>query len=174
MSAHGTLHSHDGRHTVTFERELSQPIDVVWSAITEPDHLEHWFPTTIDGERAAGAHVDFRFRDVEHSKWDFDGTITEFRPPHVFGLRWGDQDVRLELTANGGSTHLQFTTTFDDAAIVARDSSGWHVCLDALVAHLAGERRHGARHRDHPRDRGLRRRLPRAVRRRVRRPDRHA
>jgi len=139
MTAHGSLQTVDGRPTVTFERDLPHPVATVWRALTEPEHLAQWFPTTIDGERRAGAHVDFRFRDVGHSDWDFDGAITEFDPPRVFALRWGEQDIRFELTPTDVGARLRFTAAFDEPGIVVRDSSGWHVCVDGLVGHLAGE-----------------------------------
>ena len=28
----------------------SHPPEKVWRALTEPEHLAHWFPTTIEGE----------------------------------------------------------------------------------------------------------------------------
>ena len=51
----------DGRWQLRFTRTLSHPPDKVWRAITEPEHLLHWFPTTIEGERAAGAALRFSF-----------------------------------------------------------------------------------------------------------------
>lgn len=139
MSDYGTLHTVGDRHIVTFERQLPHPIEVVWAAVTEPAHLDHWFPTTIEGERARGALVEFKFRDAEHATWNFDGTITELDPPHTFALQWGPEAIRIELTAVDGGTRLVFTTAFDDPGIVARDSSGWHVCIASLAAHLRGD-----------------------------------
>src|SRR5436309_190483 len=51
----------DGRWRLRFTRTLPYPREKVWRAITEPEHLEHWFPTTIEGERAAGAPLRFAF-----------------------------------------------------------------------------------------------------------------
>jgi uncharacterized protein YndB with AHSA1/START domain len=139
MTEYGTLQTIDGTNIVTFERLLPHPIEIVWAAITEPSHLDHWFPTTIEGDRAAGAHVEFKFRDAANAAWNFEGTITVFDPPRTFALRWGPEEIRFELTPIDGGTRLVFTTAFDEPAIVARDSSGWHVCVGSLVAHLRGE-----------------------------------
>ncbi|PZG03110.1 SRPBCC domain-containing protein, partial [Nonomuraea aridisoli] len=47
-----TLHP-DGRTTLRLQRRLPHPPEKVWRAITEPEHLAAWFPTTvtIDGDR---------------------------------------------------------------------------------------------------------------------------
>ena len=59
---YGTLDTlQDGRSQLRFTRALAHPPEKVWAAITEPEHLAHWFPTTIDGERAAGAPLRFTF-----------------------------------------------------------------------------------------------------------------
>jgi uncharacterized protein YndB with AHSA1/START domain len=61
----GKLEERDGRWQLTFVRRLPHPPEKVWRAITEPDHLDAWFPTTIEGERAPGAELQFRFREDE-------------------------------------------------------------------------------------------------------------
>src|ERR1700737_5024670 len=58
----GTLEqTDDGPSRLRFVRILPHPPERVWRAITEPDELIHWFPTTIEGERAAGAALRFSF-----------------------------------------------------------------------------------------------------------------
>jgi uncharacterized protein YndB with AHSA1/START domain len=59
---YGTLEQRDdGRWQLRFTRTLRHPPDKVWRAITEPEHLAQWFPTTIEGDRAAGAPLRFSF-----------------------------------------------------------------------------------------------------------------
>ena len=45
----GRLERRDGQVFVTFIRKLPHPPSTVWRALTEPDHLAAWFPTTIEG-----------------------------------------------------------------------------------------------------------------------------
>jgi uncharacterized protein YndB with AHSA1/START domain len=127
----------DGRWQLRFTRRLPHPPEKVWRALTEPEHLAHWFPTTIEGERAAGAPLRFSFRDGEASA--FDGEMITFEPPSALEFRWGDDVVRLELRAEGDGTELTLLDTLDDRGKGARDAAGWHVCLDKLAAHLRGE-----------------------------------
>ena len=59
---YGTLdQTQSGRWQLCFKRSLAHSQDKVWEAITDPEHLARWFPTTIEGERAAGAPLRFSF-----------------------------------------------------------------------------------------------------------------
>jgi uncharacterized protein YndB with AHSA1/START domain len=59
---YGTLRQlDDGRFQLRFTRTLAHPQERVRLAITEREHVAAWFPTTIQGERAAGAPLRFSF-----------------------------------------------------------------------------------------------------------------
>ncbi len=126
----------DGRWQLRFTRTLAHPQDKVWRAITEPEHLRHWFPTTIEGERAAGATLRFGFPEDQFPA--FDGEMLAYEPQSVMELRWGTDVVRLELEAVAQGTRLTLLDILDEHGKAARDGAGWHTCLDALDAHLAG------------------------------------
>jgi len=121
-----------GEHEVTlrFARRLPHPPAKVWRALTEPEHLAAWFPTTVEGERAAGSELRFGFREGQAPP--FDGRMLAFDPPALMELIWGDERLRFELTPDGGGTLLTFTATFAELGRAARDGAGWHVCLDLL------------------------------------------
>jgi uncharacterized protein YndB with AHSA1/START domain len=127
----------DGRWQLRFERTLPHPPEKVWRALTEPEHLAHWFPTTIEGERAAGAPLRFSFPLGEAEP--FDGKMLAFEPPTLMELLWGTDVVRLELRAVDGGTALTLLDTLDERGKAARDGAGWHTCLDALAADLDGD-----------------------------------
>lgn len=126
----------DGRWQLRFTRTLAHPREKVWRAISEPEHLVHWFPTTIDGERAAGAPLRFSFPAGDAPP--FDGTMLAFEPPSLMELAWGHDVLRLELEATDGGTRLTLFDVLEDQGKAARDGAGWHTCLDGLAAHLAG------------------------------------
>jgi uncharacterized protein YndB with AHSA1/START domain len=120
----------------------------VWRALTEEQHLKTWFPTTIEGElrpEAAGASLRFRHRDVAAPPTE--GELIACEPPRLLEFTWGfSGDARdrpehtcFELRPEGDGCILTFTTTYDAVGKSARDAAGWHVCLDALERHLAGE-----------------------------------
>jgi uncharacterized protein YndB with AHSA1/START domain len=134
---HGTLeHGADGRWQLRFTRSLRHPPDKVWRALTEPEHLAAWFPTTIEGQRQAGAHLTFAFPEGQAPS--FEGEYLVYDPPRVLELRWGNDMLRFELQPSEAGTQLTVLDTFDEQGRAARDGAGWHVCLDGLAAHLDG------------------------------------
>jgi len=132
----GRLERRDGQVLVTYTRRFPHPPGTVWRALTEPDQLGAWFPTTIDGERAAGAALRFGFENDEAPP--FDGEMLVYEPPCSMTLRWGDEVLRFEVEAQGDGSVLSLTVTFDEVGKVARDGAGWHACLDLLGAVVAG------------------------------------
>jgi uncharacterized protein YndB with AHSA1/START domain/DNA-binding transcriptional ArsR family regulator len=137
-SMYGTCEQlEDGRWQLRFTRELPHPPERVWRAITEPGHLAKWFPTTIDGDRAAGAPLRFTFPNGEAEP--FDGEMLAFDPPRAIELRWGPDVIRIELRPAGDGTELTLLDTLEERGKAARDGAGWHTCLDALEAALRGD-----------------------------------
>jgi uncharacterized protein YndB with AHSA1/START domain len=134
---YGQLERRDGRLLLHFTRRLPHPPQKVWRALTEPEHLAAWFPTTIDGERAAGAKLHFRHRD--HEAPPIDGEMLAFDPPSLMELRWGEDILRFELEPEGDGTVLALTNTFDEFGKAARDGAGWHACLDQLEYEVGGQ-----------------------------------
>ena len=129
-----TLQTVDGRAVLRFERRLAHPPEKVWRAITEPAHLEHWFPAAVEGERAIGAPLRFVFREGEAPP--LEGRITELEEPRVFAFTWGESLLHLELRPEDGGCTLVFTHTFDDRFSAASYTVGWQGCLDALASLL--------------------------------------
>ncbi|GAA3595950.1 hypothetical protein GCM10022419_094050 [Nonomuraea rosea] len=124
MNDNLTIHP-DGRTTLRMQRRLPHPPAKVWRAITQPEHLAHWFPAniTIDGDR-----ITYGFGPQGH--------ITELDPPHVFAHTWGDDELRWELHPDGDGSILTLTHTFTDLHGAASFAAGWHTCIQALLAHL--------------------------------------
>lgn len=133
----GSLEHHEDAWTLTFVRRLPHPPEKVWRAITEPEHLAAWFPTTIEGERAPGVPLRFAFPGGEVAP--IDGLMIGCDPPRLLEFRWGgDETLRFELQPDGEGTRLTLINTIRDVGKAARDSAGWDVCLDTLAHHLDG------------------------------------
>jgi uncharacterized protein YndB with AHSA1/START domain len=122
--------------TLRFVRQLSHSPERVWRALTEPADLEAWFPTTIEGDRAAGATLTFAFRHGEADA--FTGRMIACEPPRLLEFLWGTDRIRIELEANAQGTRLTLSDTVDQNGKAARDAAGWHVCLDGLAGLLDG------------------------------------
>jgi uncharacterized protein YndB with AHSA1/START domain len=129
----------DDRPTLRFERRIAHPVAAVWSAIADPAELAHWFPSDVSGEIRADGHLTFTFA-VEHDVPPMEGDVTEFDPPHALAFWWGEDHVRFELSPaeEGAQTDLRFTVQLGSVDKAARDSAGWHVCLDRFAAWLDG------------------------------------
>jgi uncharacterized protein YndB with AHSA1/START domain len=130
----GILERVGDRSVLRFRRELGHRREKVWRALTEPEHLTGWFPTSIDGERAAGAHLRFSFPVGEGD--GFDGEMIAYEPPALLEFRWGPDTLRFELEESGRNTILTFTDTFGEIGRAARDAAGWHASLDVLEYEL--------------------------------------
>jgi uncharacterized protein YndB with AHSA1/START domain len=128
----GTVDRHGDVSELRYERHLAHPRERVWRALTEDAHLAAWFPTTIEGVRAAGAPLHFSFRQSEGEP--FDGRMLAFDLPELMELRWADDVLRFELAADGDAgCRLSLTVTLAEYGKAARDAAGWHVCLEQLA-----------------------------------------
>jgi uncharacterized protein YndB with AHSA1/START domain len=133
----GQLEETGGRWHLRFTRRLPHAPEKVWRALTEPEHLDAWFPTTVEGERVAGAALRFSFREGEGPP--FDGEMLTYDPPSLLEFRWGDDTLRFELERDGEGTVLTLVDTLETKGKAARDAAGWELCLDILAYHLSGQ-----------------------------------
>jgi uncharacterized protein YndB with AHSA1/START domain len=135
----GELDRHGERWQLRFTRELAYPAEKVWRAVTEPEHLDAWFPQRVVGEWRAGAPLAFESRDGEFPP--FDGQVLACEPPSLLEFRWGPDVIRFEIVPHAepatGCTFRLFDE-FGELGKAARDAAGWHTCLDVLENHLGG------------------------------------
>jgi uncharacterized protein YndB with AHSA1/START domain len=129
----------DDEHPILrFKRELRHPVDAVWRAVTEPEELAQWFPTTVELDPRPGGQMKFTFPGGEAP--EMRGEVIEFDPPHRFAFTWGEDRLSFELESRSGDECvLRFEVVLDSREKSARDAAGWHACLDALVQRLDGE-----------------------------------
>lgn len=120
---------------VRLERDLSDPPELVWAALTERDQLREWFPCDViveGGEWRVGAAISFPF-PPEVIEMTLTGEVLAVDEPRALSFTWGEETLHFELTSSDGGTHLVLIDELPaDAA--ARNAAGWESCLD----HLAG------------------------------------
>jgi uncharacterized protein YndB with AHSA1/START domain len=139
-----TLRTVDGRVELRMERRLAHPPEKVWRALTEPDHLNRWYPfQATELELRVGGRIAFD----DGTGTTVEGVVTELDPPRVFAFtqdasavlqREGDNHLRFELRPDGDGCLLVFTHTFHDRPHAAANAAGWHACFDALDAVVNG------------------------------------
>jgi len=150
----GTLETVDGKPVLRFERLLAHPPGKVWTAITDPAEMAHWFPAAVEfpagpgpgSSPRPGAPMRFSFGDdaIDLGGRYREGEVLEFDPPKVYAFRWFDSVLRFELVPEAAGCRLVFTHAFSGAGTwgdrpsAVRNAVGWDACLDALNARLDG------------------------------------
>ncbi len=142
----GTV-TYEGEYaTITFERRYSHPIDTVWNALTDPEHLARWYMTKARLEARPGGSIDY-VSGV--SQFHVTGKILTWDPPRVFEHEWnvepreflprGERSVvRWELTSDGDGTILRITHRHLTAQTAKGFVAGTHAFLDRLGDELDG------------------------------------
>jgi uncharacterized protein YndB with AHSA1/START domain len=140
-----TLRTVDDRAVLRMERRLAHPPEKVWRALTEPDHLNQWYPFQATAlELRVGGRI--AFDDGEGAI--VEGVVTELDPPRVLAFtqdasavlpREGDNRLRFELRPDGDGCLLIFTHTFKDRPHAAANAAGWDACFDALELVVDGK-----------------------------------
>jgi uncharacterized protein YndB with AHSA1/START domain len=135
-----TLLEADGRVALRFVRSLAHPREKVWRAITESEHLQHWMPCDLVGDRAEGASLEVPFWPEHVRAYGLESTPTltgevlVWQPPEVFEWMWSTDRLRWELEPDGDGTRLTFTTWLGEVGHgVEKTAAGYHVCLDQLA-----------------------------------------
>lgn len=126
-----TLLKAGARPVLRFERNLPEPPEEVWRAVTDPVEMRSWFPTRIEIEEwKVGAELTHHFD--EHDIDPLPGTVLEWDPPCRVSFTWGTDTISFELTpsAHGGTAFV--LTEELDASHAARNAAGWEACLDRL------------------------------------------
>jgi uncharacterized protein YndB with AHSA1/START domain len=132
----GELEQAGDRWRLRFARDLAHPPEKVWRAVTEPGHLDAWFPQRIVGGWAVGAPLTFESPRGEHPP--FDGEVLACEPPSLLEFRWGTDVIRFEIVPSPRGCTFVLTDTFAELGKAARDAAGWHACVDFLEQHLSG------------------------------------
>lgn len=145
-----------GALTVTRTVTINAPIEKVWAAITEAEHIARWFgQSAVLDEVAVGATGVFSFEGYG----DFPVRIEELDPLRAIAYRWSNDNARaldpdqvdpdhstvfrFTLEPLDGGTQLTvvetgFGTLADPAASLESNRGGWTSELDELVSYLEG------------------------------------
>ncbi|WP_239520787.1 SRPBCC domain-containing protein [Blastococcus saxobsidens] len=76
----------DGRQRLEFERSWPDPVEDVWSALTEPDRLARWIGT-FDGDRRPGGTGTFTMTHEDQPVGE-PMTIEVCEPPNRLVVAW--------------------------------------------------------------------------------------
>jgi uncharacterized protein YndB with AHSA1/START domain len=138
------------------EIRIKAPIEVVWSIVTEPEHLGSWLGDSAEVDLRPGGEMVLKFGEVGTA----DCTVERVERPNLFAFRWvtpePDRDpslqegyatlVEFQLRAEGDGTTLRVVesgfaglpgTDAENAALAERHTGGWGSFLDSLATYVA-------------------------------------
>ena len=126
----------DGRPTVRVERRYPHPIDKVWRAVTTPEHLGQWFPSSVEIDLRPGGSMHFGALGAISGQT---GLVESIEPPRLLAFTWGSDRLTFELSTDGDGTNFALTHSFDERFGAPSFATGWGLCLSGLRALLADE-----------------------------------
>jgi uncharacterized protein YndB with AHSA1/START domain len=124
----------DGRWTLVFVRDLRQPPEKVWAALTDPVQLGAWAPYRASRDLCEPGDVTLMMIDGDTSE-PMAATVTRAERPSLLEYTLGTDLLRWELTATGHGTRLVLRHTVTDRGWLPKVAAGWHLCLD-VAEHL--------------------------------------
>jgi len=145
-----------GTFTVRRTIRIAAPVEKVWRAVTEPEHISRWFGRTVLDGSGVGAQGTMTFDGYG----DVPIRVEAIDAPHSVTYRWGNDDAlgrlpdavdddtstvftfTLEPLADGTQltvVETGFDRTSDPLANMASHGEGWVSELDKLVALLEGD-----------------------------------
>ena len=136
---------------------IDAPVEVVWSVVTEPEHISRWFSDSIELELRPGGAARLHWERYG----TVDGRVERVEPPHFFSFRWAVQPggelgedtstlVEFSLSAEGDATRLTVAESgFRDLAGPDADkqeryddhADGWGRELGELADYVAARER---------------------------------
>ena len=146
----------EGTFSVRRTIRIAAPIEKVWTAVTEPEHISRWFGRTVLDGAGVGATGTITFPDYGSVPI----RVEALDAPRTVSYRWGNDDALGHLpdaVDEATSTVFTFTLepapegtqltvvetgfdrTSDPAANMASHGEGWVSELDKLVALLEGD-----------------------------------
>jgi len=146
----------EGAFTVRRTIRVAAPLEKVWRAVTEPEHISRWFGQTVLDGAGVGATGTMTFEGYGVIPL----RVEAIDAPRSVSYRWGNDDAadrRPDVVDEATTTVFTFTldevdggteltvveTGFDrtsnPASNMADHAQGWVEELDKLVALLEGE-----------------------------------
>jgi uncharacterized protein YndB with AHSA1/START domain len=133
-----TYQEDDGRWTVAFVRDLRQPPEKVWAALTEPEQVGRWAPFTAGRDLGRTGEATLTMVDGD-SPYDLPATVHTARAPTLLEYSWGDDLLRWELTPTATGTRLTLRHTVQGRDWMPKVAAGWHLCLVVAERLLDGQ-----------------------------------
>jgi uncharacterized protein YndB with AHSA1/START domain len=93
----------------SIERDIliDAPVEVVWSIVTEPEHVGRWLSDSVEIDLRPGGEAVFTWEEFGSPR----ATVERVDPPHLFAFRWvtaGEKAGADTEVGEGNSTLVEF------------------------------------------------------------------
>jgi len=123
--------------TLVVVKELRQPPEKVWQAITDPAQLREWAPFDADASLGTAGNTVTLSTVGAPTPHVSETKVTRAEAPYLLEYTWGGNEMRWQLEDFGGGTRLTLWTRIDHR-FIGMGAAGWHICLDVLEHLLDG------------------------------------
>ena len=139
--------------TLTIEKTFDAPLDLVWEAWTQPEHIAHWWSPkgmpldVVEYEFKVGGIWKYQMMMPDGCPFDSEGTLKVIEPKTKivttadFKPMTLDVEMHMTFEADGEQTHFKFSVVHATAEYCKQQEemgfyNGWGSAMDRLVAHL--------------------------------------
>jgi uncharacterized protein YndB with AHSA1/START domain len=139
----GSLSSADGEGVVRMEDRFDTDVDDLWSALTDPDRLAHWFGE-VEGELSHGGEFRVRIALAGERR----GRVEACEPPQRLLLTMRDPDpqpgqpaqtvIEAQLTAEGARTRLVWEERGMPVNLLPAYGAGIQIHVEHLADYISG------------------------------------
>ena len=139
----GSLHSVDGEGVVRIEDRFDADVDALWSALTDPDRLAHWYGE-VEGELSQGGEFHVRIALAGERT----GQVEACEPPQRLLLTMRDPDpqpgqpeqtvIEAQLTAEGAQTTLVWEERGIPVNLLPAYGAGVQIHVEHLADYISG------------------------------------
>jgi uncharacterized protein YndB with AHSA1/START domain len=90
----------------SIEREvlIEAPVELVWSIVTEPEHVGRWLSESVEIDLRPGGAALFTWDEYGAVR----GRVERVEPPHVFAFSWVPEPAKSQEVVEGNSTLVEF------------------------------------------------------------------
>jgi uncharacterized protein YndB with AHSA1/START domain len=139
----GSLRSVHGDGVVRMEDRFDTDVDDLWSALTDPDRLAHWFGE-VEGELFQGGEFRVRIALAGERR----GKVDACEPPQRLVLTMRDPDpqpgqpeqtvIEAQLIAEGGQTRLVWEERGMPVKLLPAYGAGIQIHVEHLADYING------------------------------------
>ncbi len=127
------------RHTITIQTTVNAPVEKVWKAFNDPEHIKRWNSASEDWHTTASENdlkTGGRFRSRMEAKdgsfgFDFSGIYNEVKLHETIKYTLeDDRKVSINFKSIGNQTEITEAFEAEEANPVKMQEEGWQAILN--------------------------------------------